>query len=439
MLPSIEMRLYVSSVTTLYPKHARMDPVVIIGAGPAGSSAATVLAERGHDVIILEKEHFPRYSIGESLIPWCYFPLQRIGVLEQIQASDFTKKYSVQFVGRSGRASQPFYFWDHMNHDSSKTWQVSRGEFDSILVDNACKKGATVRFGHTVRGLLRDDDERVIGVKVEDPEGQIGGLRSSMVIDASGRAALSMSRSGWRMPDKTLKKVAIWTYFKGAMRDEGIDEGATTVAYVDKIGWFWYIPLGGDMVSVGVVGDKDYLFDETRDLQAVFDREVCKNQWIQDHLAVGTQCDDMHVTSDFSYRSKHCADDGLVLIGDAFAFLDPVFSSGMFFALHSGVLAGDAVADALEAGDVSAGRFAEYGEQFCAIIEAMRRLVYAFYNDSFSFGEFLKKHPDLRPALTDCLIGNLERDFGPLFTAFDEFMELPPPLAYGRPVQRELA
>ena len=413
-----------------------MDPILIIGAGPAGSTAATVLAERGFPVTMLEKEHFPRYHIGESLIPWCHFPLQRIGMIEQMQASAFTKKFSVQFVARSGRASQPFYFWDHMDHDCSKTWQVNRAEFDQMLVDNACAKGANVRFGHSVKKLLRDKDERVIGLLVEDSQGETCELRSSMVIDASGRAAVSMARSGWRVPDKNLKKVAIWTYFKGAMRDEGIDEGATTVAYVDKIGWFWYIPLADDHVSVGVVGDKDYLFDETRDLQAIFDREVGKNPWIEDHLAVGEQCDEMHVTADFSYRSQHCADDGLVLVGDAFAFLDPVFSSGMFFALHSGVLAGDAVADALDAGDVSASRFAEYGGKFCEIIEAMRRLVYAFYSDSFSFGRFLKKHPDLRPALTDCLIGNLERDFGPLFTAFDEFMELPPPLEHGRPVQR---
>lgn len=413
-----------------------MQPVVIIGAGPAGSSAATVLAERGVPVVVLEKEQFPRYRVGESLIPWCYFPLQRLGMIEQMKASKFTKKFSVQFIARSGRASEPFYFWDHMDHESSETWQVTRSEFDSMLMENARNKGASVRFGHAVKGLLRDDNDRVVGVSYENPEGETCELRSSMVIDASGRAALAMSRNRWRVPDDNLKKVAIWTYFKGAMRDDGVDEGATTVAYVDKIGWFWYIPLADDMVSVGVVGDKNYLFDATRDLQAIFDREVRKNQWIADHLAVGEQCKDIQATADFSYRSQHCADDGLVLIGDAFAFLDPVFSSGMLFALHSGVLAGDAVAAALEAGDVSAGRFAQYGEQFCELIEAMRRLVYAFYNDSFSFGHFLKKHPDLRPALTDCLIGNLERDFGPLFRAFDDFMELPAPLAHGGPVQR---
>ena len=138
------------------------------------------------------------------------------------------------------------------------------------------------------------------------------------------------------------------------------------------------------------------------------------------------------MTAEYSYRSRYCAGDGLVLAGDAFSFLDPVFSSGVFLALKSGEMAGDAVDAALQAGDASAGRFAAYGEKLCFGIESMRKLVYAFYDTSFSFGRVLRKYPDLRGDLTDCLIGNLFRDFGPLFAAIAEFAEVPQPLSYGK-------
>src|SRR6185295_16681243 len=118
--------------------------VIVIGGGPAGSTAASVLAEKGRRVVLLEKEKFPRYHIGESLMPYCYFPLERIGVLVQMKASHFTKKYSVQFVGSSGRVSHPFYFFDHLKHEAAATWQVLRSEFDQMLLDNSRKKGATV-------------------------------------------------------------------------------------------------------------------------------------------------------------------------------------------------------------------------------------------------------------------------------------------------------
>jgi flavin-dependent dehydrogenase len=225
----------------------------------------------------------------------------------------------------------------------------------------------------------------------------------------------------------------MWAYFKGAMRDIGHDEGATTVAYVPEKGWFWYIPLQDDMVSAGIVGERAYLYREGKDPQAIIDREIQVNPWIAQHLASSSQIGEVRVTSDFSYRAKYCASDGLVLTGDAFAFLDPVFSSGVFMALKSGELAADAVHGALETGDVRAEQFAEYSNQFCTGLEAMRKLVYAFYDPTFSFGKMLKKHPEVRGELTDCLIGNLYRDFEPLFSAVSEFAQVPAPLSYGQP------
>ncbi len=190
------------------------------------------------------------------------------------------------------------------------------------------------------------------------------------------------------------------------------------------------------MVSVGVVAEPSYLFDDGRDLEKIFYREVEKNAWIKEHLSCGESVDGFKVTSEFSYRSKYCAEDNLLLVGDAFAFLDPVFSSGLFLAMYSGVLAGDAVLKAFEKKDFSASAFSGYSEDFTKGLEAMRSLVYAFYNPEFSFAKFIKKYPHLHGDLTDCLIGNLYRDFDELFEAMKDFADMPEALEHGKPLIR---
>ncbi len=407
--------------------------VIVIGAGPAGSTAAALLAEKGRRVLVLEKEKFPRYHIGESMMPFCWFTLERLGVLGEMERIAYTKKYSVQFVTQDGRQSQPFYFFQHSDHPSSTTWQVERADFDLMLLDNARRKGAEVREQTPVKRVIKDDSGRVVGVEGIGTSGEAFEVFAPVTIDCSGREQVATARDGWRVKDPALNKIAIWTYYRGAKRDPGIDEGNTTVAYVPERGWFWYIPMRDDIVSVGIVAEKDYLFSETKDPAAIVAREIEQNVWIKDHLGTGEQFGEYWVTSEFSYRSKYCAADGLVLAGDAFAFLDPVFSSGVFLALKSGELAADAIDAALTAGDVSGARFQEYGEKLCRGIENMRRLVYAFYDTDFSFGRVIKAHPHLRGSLTDCLIGDLfERDFEELFTAVAEFADLPAPLAHGR-------
>jgi len=406
---------------------------IVIGGGPAGSTAAAVLGQKGRRVVLLDKEKFPRYHIGESLMPYCYFPLERIGVIEQMKTSHFPKKYSVQFVSTDGKASHPFYFFQHLQHEASTTWQVLRSEFDQMLLDNARAKGAEVRQEMTVRDMIQDNGA-VTGVKAVGKDGDLQEFRAPITIDASGRDALAVTRNGWKVRDAYLNKIAIWTYYKGALRDPGLDEGATTVAYVPEKGWFWYIPLPEDVVSVGVVAEKDYLYKDTRDLPSIFHREVKNNAWIQRHLAPGQQFGGYRVTGEYSYRSRYCAADGLILVGDAFAFLDPVFSSGVFLALRSGEIAGDAVDAALRAGAFSAAQFSDYGAQLCRGIEAMRKLVYAFYDHAFSFGEFVSRYPHLRGDLTDCLIGHLFRDFQPLFAALAEFADIPDLLSHGKPL-----
>jgi flavin-dependent dehydrogenase len=410
---------------------------LIIGAGPAGCAAAYVLAEQGHRVLVLEKEKFPRYHIGESLIPFTWYPLQRLGLIEKMRQSQFVKKYSVQFVSPSGKASQPFYFFTRYNEDVAQTWQVLRSEFDSMLTEHARERGATIIEGVTVTELLKEDG-RFVGVRARLEDGSIVKYYAPMTLDCSGKDSFAASRNHWRMRDPKLNKIAVWTYYKGALRDPGIDAGATTVAFIPEKGWFWYIPQHNDMVSVGVVAEGKYLTrDGVRQPEAIFNREIGQNVWIAEHLAPGAQVGPYYITNEFTFHAKHCGSEGLLLVGDAFCFLDPVFSSGLLFALKSGVLAGECVHDALEAGEFAPARFEGYATTLRAGIENMRRLVYAFYDQNFSFRALTDKYPDLAGEVTDCLSGDVNKDYTRLFRAIGEFAEIPEPLPYGLPLESE--
>jgi len=413
--------------------------VVIIGAGPAGSAAGALLAEQGFRVVVLERERFPRYHIGESLLPFTSFPLKRLGLLEKMRQSPFVKKYSVQFVSPSGKASQPFYFSTRYEPDVAQTWQVLRSEFDLMVMENARAKGAEVLEETAVRELISEEG-RTVGVRAQSKSGQTLEFRAPMTLDCSGRDGFAPTRLNWRIREPRLNKVAVWTYYRGALRDPGLDEGATTVAYVPEKGWFWYIPQHRDMISVGVVAEGKYLTrDGVKDPKGIFNREIEQNAWIKQHLAQGTQVGQFYLTSEFSWRSRYCAADGLLLAGDAFGFLDPVFSSGVMLALKSGVMAADAITAALKAQDFCAERFTEYGRTMIEGLENMRKLVYAFYEQTFSFRKLTDKYPETVGLITDCLSGDVNKDFSKLFTAVAETTQVPEPLPYGLPLMEKSA
>jgi flavin-dependent dehydrogenase len=397
---------------------------IVVGGGPAGSTTAALLAQHGRRVVLLEREPFPRYHIGESLIPYTWFTLNRLGVLDWLKRSASTKKYSVQFVSVAGKVSQPFYFFETLKHECASTWQVWRGEFDAMLLDNARAKGAEVRQGVSVRDVILDGG-RVAGVQADAADGTSLALHARCVVDATGRDSLLSRRFGWKERDPELNKVAVWSYYKGALRDPGLDEGATTVAYVPQKGWFWYIPLHSDIVSVGIVAEPSYLYRDTRDPAAIFEREAQACSWIRDHLAPGRQVEPVRVTAEYSYHSRRIGGEGFCLVGDAFAFLDPIFSSGVYLALKSGELAADALHAALEADDVSPARFDEYQRQQEHAVSSFRRLVLAFYDPTFSFREFLAAYPRLQPLVVDTLVGNVFVDLTPLFAALDEYSGRP--------------
>jgi flavin-dependent dehydrogenase len=383
--------------------------VVVIGGGPAGATVSTLLAQQGCRVQLFEREKFPRFHIGESLIPETYWVLQRLNMLPKMQQSHFVKKYSVQFVNANGKLSAPFYFWDNKPHECSQTWQVVRSEFDQMMLDNAREHGVDVHEEVRVVEVLWEGD-RAVGVTIRPKDGPDREVRATVVVDASGQNGLIQNKLRLRVWDPVLNKGAIWTYWEGAYRDTGRDEGATMVLQTtDRQGWFWYIPLHNNIVSVGVVAPFDFLFKGRGPYAQTYDEEVAKSPAVQERVKDATRVTGYFATKDYSYRSTRVAGDGWVLIGDAFAFLDPLYSSGVLLALKSGQLAADAIVEGLAKGDTSGTQLGKWGDDFNQGVDRMRRLVCEYY-DGFSFGAFVKNYPHLRGTVTDLLIGDLFED-----------------------------
>jgi flavin-dependent dehydrogenase len=383
--------------------------VVVIGGGPAGSTVSTLVAQHGYKVKLFERERFPRFHIGESLIPETYWVLQRLKMLDKMKGSHFVKKHSVQFVNAAGKLSAPFYFFDNKPHECSQTWQVVRSEFDLMMLRNAAEQGVEVHEATRVLDVLFEDG-RAVGVRIQKVDGSQEEVRAKVVVDASGQTALLQNRFKLRLWDPVLNKGAIWTYWEGAYRDSGKDEGATLVIQTpNRQGWFWYIPLHNNVVSIGVVAPFDYLFKGRSSHEQTYNEEVDRCPAVKGRLTAARRAAGYFATKDYSYRSRQVAGDGWVLVGDAFGFLDPLYSSGVLLALKSGELAADAIAEGLGRGDTSEGQLGKWGPLFNRGVDRMRRLVCEYY-DGFSFGNFVRNFPDLKGIITDLLIGDLFTD-----------------------------
>jgi flavin-dependent dehydrogenase len=291
---------------------------------------------------------------------------------------------------------------------------VVRSEFDQMMLENAREHGVEAHEGVHVVDVLGLDEKgrgRARGVTIQPRGGDRRDVTASVVVDASGQAGLIQTRRGLRVWDPILNKGAIWTYWKGAYRDTGRDEGATMVLQTeDRKGWFWYIPLHNDIVSCGIVAPFDHLFRKGREShERTYHEEVERCPAVKARISHAERQAGYFATRDYSYRATECAGDGWVLVGDAFGFLDPLYSSGVLLALKSGELAADAIADGLAQGDTSAAQLGQWGPAFNEGVDRMRRLVCEYY-DGFSFGKFVREYPDLRNTVTDLLIGDLFHD-----------------------------
>ena len=413
--------------------------VIVIGGGPSGSTTATLLSQKGYRVLVLEKHKFPRFSIGESLMPETYWTFKRLGMLEKLKASHFPKKYSVQFISSSGRESQPFYFFETNPHESSQTWQVLRSEFDHMMLQNAAEHGAEVREECLVKEVLFDGD-RACGVLASPANGKHGmdeAIRAHVIVDASGRHSFLSRRLHLWVKDPMLNQISIFSYFENGIRDSGIDAGVTRAVKIrGNQGWFWYIPLPYNQVSVGVVAPPTVLYNgRPRDPERIFMEEIELCPWIKSRLAPARRIMDVRVLSEFSYRSRRIAGNGWVLVGDAFGFLDPVYASGVFLALKSGEFAADAIDEAFQANDLSGTRLGSFGPKLVAGMENIRKLIYVFYNPDFSFARFVREHPEHRNNLIDLLIGDVfKEEAKTIFREIARYIILPEPIQLEMPI-----
>jgi flavin-dependent dehydrogenase len=405
--------------------------VIVIGGGPAGSTVASILAREGRKVVLFEKERFPRHHIGESLMTDTYLTFERMGLLEKMKASPFVRKYSVQFANPAGKESRPFYFFEALHHESAVTWQITRAQFDLMLIEHAAEQGADVHQETQIKRVLFDGD-RAYGVEALMTDGTLQAFEAPVVVDATGQSAMLSNKFGWRVRDPKLKKAVLYSYFKDAHREPDLNGGATLVLRtpLGSNGWFWYIPLENDITSVGVVADPEYLVKgRGQDLAKIFQEEIDKVESVRRRVEGATRVDKIYSILDYSYRSTHNAGDGFILIGDAYGFLDPIYSSGVLLALKMAELAADRIHEAFANNDFSAARLGQSQEKLDKGIESMRKLVYAFYNEGFSFSQFLRKYPEQRVNIITLLMGNVFKDgvdeiYGPMA----DFAVIPPPL-----------
>jgi flavin-dependent dehydrogenase len=305
--------------------------VVVIGGGPAGSCITTRLAKKGWHVVLLEKKHHPRFHIGESLLPYSLPYLENLGVLAEVDRIGL-KKYGIELISPRHGRSTTLYFADSLDEKYAHAYQVMRSEFDEILLRNAILTGAQVQQGMSAAEVdFRSPSVLIKGI--DHSENKVE-WKTRFVVDATGRDALLSNRLGRMRHDKHHNSVAIFNHFEGVKRHSGKDEGNITVCWFEH-GWFWIIPMKGGVTSVGAVCWPHYLKGRTGPLDDFFWETIKLCSPVADRLKGAVPRMQAIAAANFSYRSRLMRGDRFIVVGDAFAFVDPVFSSGVHFALNS--------------------------------------------------------------------------------------------------------
>lgn len=391
---------------------ARSYDAVVIGGGPGGSCAATKLAQAGRSVVVLEREHFPRFHVGESLLPYNHAIFEELGLLPKLAAAGFPLKRGAQFHLGNGTKGTGFVFRNGRFTRHAEAFQVERAKFDDLLLRHAAGAGAEVREGVSVERFDRDADG--VTVTAKDDTGAMVNFRGRFLIDASGRGNVTGNQEGLRVPNPQLKKLAIFGHYERVALDPGEKAGDTVIVRLDNK-WFWLIPLclgeagRPSKVSVGLVMDRDELAAAKRPAEEIFQAFVAQSPPVAARLREAKLVSPVHVTSDFSYRNTTLFGPRLVRVGDAAGFIDPIFSSGVFLAMFSGKLGAEAVLEALTAGNDGAARFAAYEGRIREAMQIYWEMVENFYTTPF-MELFLEPRAkwDIAAAINAILAGELE-------------------------------
>ncbi len=379
---------------------------IVIGGGPGGSAAATFLAQAGKRALVLEKEHFPRFHIGESLLPYNHQLFREMGVLPALESAGFVRKYGAQFLLSNGSKKTGFVFQQGKFTREKQAIQVERATFDHILLKHARSSGAETREGWTVGKYSVEHDD--VAVEARGDGGKSETIRGAFLIDASGRGNLTGSQDGLRVMHPRLKKLALFGHFTGVKLDEGERGGDTVVVRLENK-WFWVIPISAEKTSVGCVMDQEEFarlkLTPTEVFEQVRDSSSVMRERMREARLVGA----IQATSDFSYRNRRLVGPRLMRVGDAAGFMDPIFSSGVFLAMFSGKLAAEVVRDSLAANNDGARRMAAYEKRVHAAMQFYWEMVENFYTTPFMeiFLEPREKF-DLPAVVNAFLAGELE-------------------------------
>ncbi len=382
----------------------------IIGGGPGGSTVATVLARAGRKVILFEREKFPRFHVGESMLPYSLPIWERLGVAEKIRNHGFQEKYGAYFWNDLTGGVRPVEFWDAENDKHPMAYQVKRAEFDEILLRHAESCGAQVREETPVQEVLFEGG-RAVGLRVGGAAGVSEEIRARVVVDASGQDAFLSRRLGTRKFDSRLKRAALFAHYGAVPRPPGKQAGDILLPIAEGV-WYWIIPFSDGTASVGAVFDPAVARESaSSDLEARFEWLLARSKRMAGLLAGGKRISKVHAISDYSSSSAALRGDGYVLVGDAATFLDPVFSTGVFLAMAMGEKAGDAIDRALTRHErVDKSDLARYERESKKLVARFRRFVYGFYDPVF-FEAFCSEDPPevMRKAVTTVLAGGVER------------------------------
>ena len=393
--------------------------VIVAGGGPGGAIVAARLAQKGRRVIVLERERFPRFHLGESLLPQSMSALAAIGVLDKVDAL-FIRKHGAHFHDSATGRSVRFDFADAFHAEYNNAYEVPRDAFDELLLRRAEELGADVREGWAVT-RVRFEEGRAVGVDACDPQGASHRIDASIVVDATGRDALLAHARHTTEPIKTLDTTALFSHWEGAYRDEGGREGDIQIVLFGgdadglasggaaPMGWFWFIPFKDGRTSVGAVIRGAWMrAHKGEPIEALYARAVAESPVASRFLAGATQLWPARAAADFSFRVRDLSGDGWLAVGDSGGFIDPLFSTGAHVAMHGGLHAADAIDAALLAGDVSKARFLAWEKYVRQGAELFLTMVESFYVGMLPPLLFTDKpHPYLRRVITSMLSGNV--------------------------------